>query len=150
MFRICTYEKPRVPGRPSPRLPTRFPLEAWASGIEATTRMRSARKIRTRRMNRKGLFLRTGGSAVRDVESLAANSSAQLKERHSDDQRVSRKSGNKLHDPISAHCKIKTIQPSTVNLMSLAAIGSPGDEVFTEEIVERPFHDQDVRNEFAL
>jgi hypothetical protein len=89
-------------------------------------------------MNRKGLFLRTGGSAARDVESLAANSSAQLKERHSDDQRVSRKSGNKLHDPISAHCKIKTIQPSTDNLMSLAAIGSPGDEVFPEEIVERP------------
>ena len=77
-----------------------------------------------------GLFLRTGGSAARYVESLATDSSAQLKERHRDDQRVSRKSGNKLHDPISAHCKIKTIQPSTYNLMSLVARRSPGEKVF--------------------
>jgi hypothetical protein len=77
-----------------------------------------------------GLFLRTGGSAARYVESLATDSSAQLKERHRDDQHVSSKSNYKFHNPISSDCKVKTIQPSTYNLMSLVARRSPGEKVF--------------------
>jgi hypothetical protein len=50
---------------------------------------------------------------VKGREVLAANSSAQLKERHTDDQRVSCKPSYKFHGTISTDCKVKTIQPST-------------------------------------
>lgn len=49
---------------------------------------------------------------------LAAHSSAQLEERHSDDQTVSDNPCDELHTLISNAFTTKTIQPSTDTLMS--------------------------------
>jgi hypothetical protein len=61
-----------------------------------------------------------GREAPQEGPNLAANSSAQLKERHSDDQRVSDKSRDEFHNSVSDGCHAKTIQPSTHILMSPA------------------------------
>jgi hypothetical protein len=91
-----------------------------------------------------------GRFRVKGREVLAANSSAQLKERHTDDQRVSCKPSYKFHGPISTDCKVKTIQPSTDNLMSLATKSSPGEAFLLRKSSTDRYPIIRLRNEFAL
>jgi hypothetical protein len=76
---------------------------------------------------RQGHFERRA-EARSEARNLAASSSAQLEQSHSDDQGVSDKSRNEFHDPIFDSEGTKTIQPSTYILLSARSIVAVSSE----------------------